>query len=228
MLCDFYHAKHTAQRVFNGRWSWWRRIQSFGTRTAIDTFCTCTGTTASGTGTPIGWTTTSMPIIPPRFSQLSSFLPRHGVEGVLFLELSLPSAKHLTYLINLYGQGDIFFGIQRLALPKNHKQYFKGVSFSYRHANKRHFFFPRDIACRCNGLNNFNKDCVNSLPKRVAMRFWYGRIVFIPYKVCGLHFLQKWQKRWGGGSYSYEKNSVWLFLSVYHVARKSPRSVEGV
>ena len=82
----------TALRVFEGQWHG-RHAPHTATPTTTCMSGTCTGTAAGGTGTTTGWTTTSTATTRLWCVQLSSFLSLRG--GVLFLELSAPTTKHL-------------------------------------------------------------------------------------------------------------------------------------
>lgn len=101
---------------------------------------TATGTATGGTGTTTGSTTTGPAITPRRFSRPSSFLLRCNAGGVLFPELSAPSAEHSADLVQRRGKRDIFFVVERSCLPEDHEQYFERVEFARCKAYVRPFF----------------------------------------------------------------------------------------
>lgn len=86
---------------FYGQW-FGRHFIHTATLTATSTFATCTGTTGDGCRTTTGSTTTGTPTTSRPSSQLSSLLTplRAGLSfGKLCRDLSVPPAKHFSYLL---------------------------------------------------------------------------------------------------------------------------------
>lgn len=101
---------------------------------------------------------------------LSSFL-LSLVGGVLFTasfvevfcELSVPTAKHPAYLINLYRNSQIFLVIERFGFPENHKKNFYCINFADSQPYIGLFFCRCEKAGDSNGFNCFDTEGINTL-----------------------------------------------------------------
>lgn len=74
------------------------------------------------------------------------FLPRSRCGSFCF-EAFLPAADHTTKLLYAFGDRRIFFGIERVELPRDAEKKFQHVYFAHCHRKRRQFLGLVLIAC---------------------------------------------------------------------------------